>query len=211
MPTAVLRMSCIYGPRQLGTEDQGWVAHFLLARAGRASRSPSMATAARCATCSGRGRGGGLCRAWRRIDRIAGQRVQPGRRPGQRDQPAPSDRPSSTALLGRAPRRALWSHWRPDDQRCYVSDTARVRQALDLPEPRDWRSGVARLLDSYWRPASVRPISAARGPAHPGHARMKVALINPRLAVRAQHLFRLSRATFAARTGLPEALLEARS
>jgi len=30
MPTAVLRMSCIYGPRQLGTEDQGWVAHFLI-------------------------------------------------------------------------------------------------------------------------------------------------------------------------------------
>ena len=23
-------MSCIYGPRQLGTEDQGWLAHFLL-------------------------------------------------------------------------------------------------------------------------------------------------------------------------------------
>ena len=29
-PTAVLRMSCIYGPRQFGTEDQGWVAHFLI-------------------------------------------------------------------------------------------------------------------------------------------------------------------------------------
>src|SRR3954471_13817804 len=28
--TAVLRMSCIYGPRQFGTEDQGWLAHFLL-------------------------------------------------------------------------------------------------------------------------------------------------------------------------------------
>ena len=27
---SVLRMSCIYGPRQFGTEDQGWVAHFLL-------------------------------------------------------------------------------------------------------------------------------------------------------------------------------------
>ena len=25
---AVFRMSCIYGPRQFGTEDQGWVAHF---------------------------------------------------------------------------------------------------------------------------------------------------------------------------------------
>jgi CDP-paratose 2-epimerase len=28
--TAVLRMSCIYGPRQFGNEDQGWVAHFLI-------------------------------------------------------------------------------------------------------------------------------------------------------------------------------------
>jgi CDP-paratose 2-epimerase len=28
--TAVLRMSCIYGPRQFGNEDQGWIAHFLL-------------------------------------------------------------------------------------------------------------------------------------------------------------------------------------
>lgn len=30
LPTAVLRMSCVYGPRQFGTEDQGWVAHFLI-------------------------------------------------------------------------------------------------------------------------------------------------------------------------------------
>jgi CDP-paratose 2-epimerase len=29
LPTVVLRMSCIYGPRQLGNEDQGWVAHLL--------------------------------------------------------------------------------------------------------------------------------------------------------------------------------------
>jgi CDP-paratose 2-epimerase len=28
--TAVMRMSCIYGPRQFGTEDQGWLAHFML-------------------------------------------------------------------------------------------------------------------------------------------------------------------------------------
>lgn len=26
--TVALRMSCIYGPRQMGNEDQGWVAHF---------------------------------------------------------------------------------------------------------------------------------------------------------------------------------------
>ncbi|MEY9122098.1 SDR family NAD(P)-dependent oxidoreductase [Bradyrhizobium yuanmingense] len=30
LQTVVVRMSCIYGPRQFGTEDQGWIAHFLL-------------------------------------------------------------------------------------------------------------------------------------------------------------------------------------
>jgi CDP-paratose 2-epimerase len=30
LPTIVFRMSCIYGPHQCGTEDQGWVAHFLI-------------------------------------------------------------------------------------------------------------------------------------------------------------------------------------
>jgi len=29
LPAAVFRMSCIYGPHQMGTEDQGWVAHFV--------------------------------------------------------------------------------------------------------------------------------------------------------------------------------------
>jgi CDP-paratose 2-epimerase len=29
-PTTVLRMSCVYGPRQRGNADQGWVAHFLI-------------------------------------------------------------------------------------------------------------------------------------------------------------------------------------
>jgi CDP-paratose 2-epimerase len=27
--TAIFRMSCIYGPRQFGFEDQGWIAHFI--------------------------------------------------------------------------------------------------------------------------------------------------------------------------------------
>jgi CDP-paratose 2-epimerase len=36
LPAVVFRMSCIYGPHQHGTEDQGWVAHFLInARQGR--------------------------------------------------------------------------------------------------------------------------------------------------------------------------------
>jgi CDP-paratose 2-epimerase len=30
LPAVVFRMSCIYGPHQCGTEDQGWVVHFLM-------------------------------------------------------------------------------------------------------------------------------------------------------------------------------------
>jgi len=30
LKTVVFRMSCIYGPHQFGTEDQGWIAHFLI-------------------------------------------------------------------------------------------------------------------------------------------------------------------------------------
>ncbi len=30
LKTAVFRMSCIYGTRQFGNEDQGWVAHFVI-------------------------------------------------------------------------------------------------------------------------------------------------------------------------------------
>jgi CDP-paratose 2-epimerase len=34
LPSIVFRMSCIYGPHQFGNEDQGWVAHFVLAALG---------------------------------------------------------------------------------------------------------------------------------------------------------------------------------
>ena len=30
LKTVVMRQSCIYGPRQFGVEDQGWVAHFII-------------------------------------------------------------------------------------------------------------------------------------------------------------------------------------
>ena len=32
LKTVVFRQSCIYGPRQFGIEDQGWVAWFCIAR-----------------------------------------------------------------------------------------------------------------------------------------------------------------------------------
>ena len=35
LPTVVFRQSCIYGPRQFGVEDQGWVAWFIIAAANQ--------------------------------------------------------------------------------------------------------------------------------------------------------------------------------
>ena len=35
LPTVVFRQSCIYGPRQFGVEDQGWVAWFVIAAVAR--------------------------------------------------------------------------------------------------------------------------------------------------------------------------------
>ncbi|KAA6456974.1 NAD-dependent epimerase/dehydratase family protein [Acidobacteria bacterium AB60] len=35
LPAVVFRMSCIAGPRQMGNEDQGWVAHFLYSALSR--------------------------------------------------------------------------------------------------------------------------------------------------------------------------------
>ena len=51
IPAVVFRMSCIYGPHQMGTEDQGWIAHFLM-QAIEACRSRFAATDCRCETFS---------------------------------------------------------------------------------------------------------------------------------------------------------------
>lgn len=52
MKTVVFRQSCIFGTRQFGIEDQGWVAWFCLA-ATRGSPLPSLVTVSRYATRSG--------------------------------------------------------------------------------------------------------------------------------------------------------------
>jgi hypothetical protein len=110
VPTSVIRMSCIYGQRQMGTEDQGWVAHFAI-RAIEGSRSRSTATARRCATCSTsptRSR-----RMWRRSRHPGdlGPGVQPRRRAGERDQPAP---PHCASVGRHRPGgEATYSDWRP--------------------------------------------------------------------------------------------------
>jgi CDP-paratose 2-epimerase len=147
LPSAVLRMSCIYGPRQLGTEDQGWVAHFAL-----------RAVAGEPLTIYGDGRQvrdilfiddavSAYIACWRRIGDVSGHAFNLGG--------GPANAVSLLALLRHVeaelghPVARRFAPWRPNDQRWFVADARRARAALGLAAPLDWREGVARLLRSF--------------------------------------------------------------
>jgi CDP-paratose 2-epimerase len=53
-----------------------------------------------------------------------------------------------------------FSEWRAGDQRYYVTDASAARRDLGLPEPRDWRSGVAAL--AAWLREDGAPQAAPR-------------------------------------------------
>ncbi|RDE06756.1 SDR family NAD(P)-dependent oxidoreductase [Sphingomonas aracearum] len=161
LPAAVLRMSCIYGQRQMGTEDQGWVAHFVIrALTGqpitlygdghqvRDILDVSNAVEAYLA-------------AWRQIDKVSGQAFNLGGGPGN----AVSLRvllDHVGDLIGREVD-VSFSDWRAGDQRYFVADTRRVREALGLGAKVPWRTGVGRL--AQWlaaeRQIALPPIEAA--------------------------------------------------
>ncbi|MGI3901327.1 MAG: NAD-dependent epimerase/dehydratase family protein [Janthinobacterium lividum] len=146
VPTAVLRMSCIYGPRQMGTEDQGWVAHFAISALkgqgislfgdGFQVRDILDVDDAVDAYLG----------CWTNIDRVAGQAFNLGGGPTNTVSLHQLLR-HLEALTGR-PIRAEMHEWRPGDQRYYVSDTRRVAEALNIGPWRPWRDGVARLV--HW-------------------------------------------------------------
>jgi CDP-paratose 2-epimerase len=143
VPTAVLRMSCIYGPRQFGTEDQGWVAHFLIRALGgeaitvfgdgaqvRDVLHVEDAVAAyrmvhtRIGQLSGKAfnLGGGpqnavsLIMVLDEIERIIGTRIDIRHEP-----------------------------WRAGDQLYFVSDTARLEAATGWRQRIGWRDGLLKL------------------------------------------------------------------
>ncbi|MGZ2411872.1 CDP-paratose 2-epimerase [Sphingomonas sp. F9_3S_D5_B_2] len=143
IPTAVFRMSCIYGQRQMGTEDQGWVAHFLI----RALEGEPI-------TIYGDGRQvrdildvadavDAYVRAWERIDEVRGRAFNLGGGPAN----AISLRQllEEIRAITRRDVDVRYEDWRPGDQRWYVSNTAAARDALGLAQPRGWHDGVARL------------------------------------------------------------------
>lgn len=146
VPTAVLRMSCIYGPRQKGTEDQGWVAHFVL----RALRGEPI-------TIYGDGQQvrdvldvsdavEAYLGAWREIAHVSGRAFNLG---------GGCANAVSLAMviarigeiLGRpvATRRA---EWRPGDQRWFVADTRAAQAELGFRHRTGWSEGLARLTAS---------------------------------------------------------------
>ncbi len=156
IPTAVLRMSCIYGQRQMGTEDQGWVAHFLI----RALRGQPI-------TIFGDGcqvrdilhvddAVEAYCRVWEQIATVQGRAFNLGGGPAN----AVSLRQVIAAIsarLGR-PVQAEYSDWRPGDQRYYVSDTRRIARALGLRRPATWQDGIDRL--ATWLEHNAMPVEA---------------------------------------------------
>lgn len=134
LATMVLRMSCIYGPRQFGTEDQGWVAHFV-----------KQALAGEPITLYGDGRQvrdilfiddlvDALIRARSQLPALRGQAFNMGGGP-QRAVSLRELLHRLSALIGHEPE-IRYGEWRAADQRYYVSDTSRFEEATG------WRARV---------------------------------------------------------------------
>ncbi|HEX9954488.1 MAG TPA: SDR family NAD(P)-dependent oxidoreductase [Allosphingosinicella sp.] len=166
MRTAVVRMSCIYGMRQMGTEDQGWVAHFLI----RALEGKPI-------TLYGDGYQvrdildvsnavDAYLKIWERIDDVQGRAFNLGGGPAN----AVSLREllaHISQLLGR-PVEVEYSDWRAGDQRYFVADTGALRAALPLAPEVPWKQGVAALADWLREarlPASGEPAEQDRAVA----------------------------------------------
>jgi CDP-paratose 2-epimerase len=150
LPAVVFRMSCVYGPRQFGTEDQGWVAHFLIRALGR-----------QALTLYGDGCQvrdllfvedlvNALLLAQKNIGTLAGESFNVGG--------GPDNAVSLLELIdiigelsGDKPK-VDFDDWRPGDQRYYVSNTEKIQQATGWRPQIGVHGGVGRLYE--WLRAS---------------------------------------------------------
>jgi CDP-paratose 2-epimerase len=127
LATAVFRMSCIYGPHQHGTEDQGWLAHFMI-----------RALEGRPITIYGDGRQvrdalyvddlvEAFLAAERLLPRIAGEAFNVGG--GSCNTLSLLELLDRIAALNGIRPETQFGDWRVGDQRWYVSDTGKFRAA----------------------------------------------------------------------------------
>jgi len=146
LPTVVFRQSCIYGPRQFGVEDQGWVAWFIIA-----------AVLERPITIYGNGKQvrdllyvADLLNAYdaaiANIDEVAGQVFNVGGGAENQLSIWQEFRPLLETLTGRAIP-VSWSEWRPGDQRIFVADVREAAQALDWWPTVGVEEGITRLYN----------------------------------------------------------------
>ena len=166
LPTIVFRMSCIYGERQNGTEDQGWVAH--LARNMLSGRP---------VTIYGDGQQtrdllwvgdlvDAMRRAVRRADELAGSVFNIGG--GSSNVLSVRGAVDALMALAGAEVPVRIADWRPGDQRVYVSSLARARQRLGWEPAVGTGDGLRRLvgwLREDRLPAQPREIPSMARPA----------------------------------------------
>lgn len=145
LPAVVFRMSCIYGPHQCGTEDQGWIAHFLMrARDGQDVVLYGDGKQVRD-TLFVEDLVDAFLLAQRKMSTLSGQAFNLGG--------GPKNTTSLLELLGligelrdEAPE-VHFDEWRPGDQRYYVSDTRKFQAATGWAPRVDVRTGVRHLHD----------------------------------------------------------------
>jgi CDP-paratose 2-epimerase len=143
--TVVLRQSCIYGPRQFGIEDQGWVAYFLIA-----------ATLGWPITIYGDGKQtrdllhvDDLIRAYQlavdRIEVTAGEIYNLGGGPDFALSIWAEFGRLIEELLGR-PVPVQHQNWRPGDQRVFVADVRKAQRDLGWRPQISPQEGIPDLL-----------------------------------------------------------------
>lgn len=143
VPTVVMRMSCIYGPRQFGNEDQGWVAHFMRrALAGEPITIYGDGKQVRDVLHVGDAVSAYLA-AWRRIGSVQGRAFNLGGGPRNAVSLLQIIR-EIERRLGR-PVNLQFEAWRSGDQRYFVADTRRAAACLGLAAPRPWQHGIMEL------------------------------------------------------------------
>ncbi len=126
--TVVLRMSCIYGPRQFGTEDQGWIAHMVLcAIRGEPITIYGDGFQVRDALHVGDAVAAWLG-AFDQMDSVAGSIFNLGG--GPRSAMSLRDLLRRIEELRGSAADVAFDAWRPGDQPWYVSDTRRIEAAL---------------------------------------------------------------------------------
>ena len=160
IPAVVFRMSCIYGQRQMGTEDQGWVAHFLI-RALGGERITLYGDGCQVRDILDVGDAvEAYYQAWRNIGHVAGNAFNLGGGPGNAISLL-----QLVELIREVTGRQVelgFEGWRQGDQRWYVSDTGKARAALGLAKPLGWREGVARLAEWLHAERTRHPVLEPR-------------------------------------------------